>query len=391
MHFQLSTAVNSDNQVRVVHITSAHAPLDVRIFRKECKSLARAGYQVTLIAPSNQNFVSDGVRIRALPVPTGRTRRFTVTVWKAFREALREPADIFHLHDPELLPAGLLLALCGKKVIYDCHENVADDFLNRKWIPRGLRSTCSKLADLGEKLATRGFSGIVVADEQLCMRFRNVSVPTAKVQNYPILEEFPANLAADSSRYSSRLGVSFGGVSTWRAIEPSIHAIGMLPEELQFKLILGGGCDSELLLQRVSQLPGWKRVDYRGQVLRKDMIESLTRAGLALVLYKYKDHGDDLDIRSNRLFEALAAGLPVITSNFSRWRDFVEGTGCGLTVDPDEPAQIARALRYLIEHPHEAREMGRRGADAIRGKYNWHSEEERLLALYARLTNGKDS
>lgn len=377
--------MDRDSETHVLHITSSHLPFDVRIFQKECRSLVGAGFKVTLIVPCIEDSVVDGVRIKALPRASSLAGRVTLTVWKAFRESLRQSADIIHLHDPELLPAGVLLALCGRNVIYDCHENVADDFLNREWIPKGLRKSFSWLADLAERFAVRRLSGVVAADGQLCIRFRDTSVPVVKVENYPILKEFPDSLFDNTSRFSSGTGVNFGGVSAWRAIEPLIHAVGMLPEELRFRLILGGDRDSDELLQRIALLPGWKRVDYRGPVRRKEMLETLSCSALAIVLYKYKDQGDDLDIRSNRLFEALAAGLPVITPNFSRWRQFIERTGCGLSVDPDEPGQIAKALQFLIEHPAKAEEMGRRGAEAVRRQFNWHNEERKLIEFYIQL------
>jgi glycosyltransferase involved in cell wall biosynthesis len=260
--------------------------------------------------------------------------------------------------------------------------------LNREWIPRTLQSSFSKVADLAERFTVRRLSGVVAADGQLGYRFKDTVVPVAIIENYPILEEFPNGLAAHSRIYSSHTGASFGGVSTWTAIEPLVHAIGMLPENLEFELVLGGRHDSEELLQRVAGLPGWSRVDYQGPVQRENMIRTLSRAGFAVVLYKYKDRGDDIDIRSNRFFEALAARLPVITSNFSRWRHFVDDTGCGLAVDPDKPAAIAEAIQFLIEHPEKAEEMGRRGYEVVRRKYSWDSEEAKLLTLYAQLTNG---
>jgi len=372
----------------VVHITSAHEPYDVRIFQKECRSLAKAQYQVTLIAPTSQDSIADGICIKALPTTKSRARRLTITVWKALKEALREPADIFHFHDPELLPAGLILAVTGRRVIYDCHENVAGDFLNREWIPERFRKPFAKFATFAERLAVRWFSGVVVADEQLVMRFRDATIPVVNVGNYPILGEFPQNLNIGASRYSSGIGVNFGGASKLTAIEPLVQAMGMIPKTLPFRLTLGGGCDSDDLLQKVAALPGWQRVDYQGPVQRKEMIEKLSRAAFAVVMYKYKDQGDDLAIRSNRFFEALAAGLPVITSNFSRWRRFVDDTGCGFAVDPDKPTEIATAIQFLIEHPETAEEMGRRGFEVVRKKYSWESEEGKLLALYAQLTNG---
>ena len=74
--------------------------------------------------------------------------------------------------------------------------------------------------------------------------------------------------------------------------------------------------------------------------------------------------------------------LPVVASNFPLYRDVVEIHRCGLTVDPARPQEIARALVYLIEHPHEARQMGANGRRAVLETYNWEKESQKLLQIY---------
>src|SRR6516164_7076964 len=96
---------------RVVHLTSVHPPFDVRIFQKECKSIVRAGYDVTLIASHDRDETRDGIRLKAIPKQSGRFSRMTRGVWSAYREAVRQNADLYHFHDPELIPAGLLLQM----------------------------------------------------------------------------------------------------------------------------------------------------------------------------------------------------------------------------------------------------------------------------------------
>jgi hypothetical protein len=86
-----------------------------------------------------------------------------------------------------------------------------------------------------------------------------------------------------------------------------------------------------------------------------------------------------------KLYEYMCAGLPVIASDFPLWREIVKNAGCGLLVNPKDPREISEAMKYLLTHPQEAEEMGRRGFEAIVERYNWAKEEETLLRFYSKL------
>ena len=138
---------------KVCVLTTVHPPFDTRIFYKQARTLARAGYKVVLIAQHNRDEMVDGVKIVALPKPRNRFARIFGLTWRAFHLALRERAEIYHFHDPELLPIGVLLKIFTRaKVIYDVHEDVPEQILTKHWIPCLLRRPLAGVFNAFEKL-----------------------------------------------------------------------------------------------------------------------------------------------------------------------------------------------------------------------------------------------
>ena len=142
---------NASRQLKIVHMTSVHRPFDVRIFAKECSSLAEHGYDVVLIAVHDHDEMCDGVQIKSIPRPRSQWSRMIFTAWRVVLEALRQGADIYHCHDPELLPWTCLMRLLGRTVVYDMHENVPKDILDKTWLPAWSKPTVSRLVGFGTK------------------------------------------------------------------------------------------------------------------------------------------------------------------------------------------------------------------------------------------------
>lgn len=366
--------------IKVVHLSSVHAPFDVRIFHKECKSLARAGYDVTLIVRHDCDEQVDGVKLKAVPRPKGRLSRMTRTVWQVYREAVRQDADIYHFHDPELIPVGLLLRLKGKTVISDYHEDVPQDIAYKHYLPAWLRWPLGWVAEVFVNNTCRRFSAVVAATTGIGERFQQRGCQTVIiVHNYPILQELvpPPNVSW-TSRASAVAYV--GGVFRQRGIREIVEAIGLVPEGLRARLKVAGSIYPISLRQELVSFTGWARTDYLGVLNRPRVAELLAEVQAGLVLF----HPEPNHIRAepNKLFEYMSASIPVIASDFPLWREIIQKHGCGLVVNPQDPQAIARAIEHILSHPEEAEAMGRRGRHAVESQYNWTSEEAKLLELY---------
>ena len=370
---------------KVVHLTSVHGPLNMRIFHKECKSLAESGYEVVLIAPDQHDRVVEGVQIKAIRKPKSRIIRMTLGAWRVYREAVRQQADLYHFHDPELLSVGLLLRARGAKIIYDIHEDVPGTIAYKFYLPSWLRRILVPVTEWLEDAGAARLSALVVATLPIAERFSAVNHRTVVVNNYPILKEFSASIETPWDRRDIPMTYVGGSLTRVRGIRNVVEAMSLLPESLSPRLSLAGRFTNDGLYEDLLNTPGWDRVDHLGYITRDRVADLLGRTRVGLVVI----HPEPNYIRSRptKLFEYMAAGVPVIASDFPDWREIVDAAGCGLLVPPEDPRAIANAMEYLLTHPEEACEMGRRGRQAVEGLYVWDVEKKTLLELYSSLLN----
>ncbi len=382
---------------KVCILTTVHPTFDTRIFHKEAKTLVQAGYDVTLIVQHDGDTEVEGVRIIALPKPRNRLQRIFGLTWRAFRLALREKADIYHFHDPELLPIGVLLKLFTRgKVIYDVHENVKEQILNKAWLPLWSRKLLSLSYELIEKLSILVIDEVIIAEDSYTKNYQGHKNVTA-IRNYPILSylethtgtRIAADLVMDGDHNFKVTYV--GGVTKLRGALELIESISIVKANGHQGVVLNliGPIMPPALRAELDGLIreyGLKQdVSIPGRIPHDTIYEVLSKSNVGVAILR--PDPNYVESLPTKLFEYMAAGLPVIASNFPLWKEIVEGNECGLTVDPLDPKEIAQAIEYLITHPEEARRMGENGRRAVEEKYNWETEGRKLLQLYEGLTS----
>ena len=363
---------------KICHFTSAHRPDDVRIFLKECTSLANAGYEVFLVAANCTEEIRNGVHIvNAVAPQGGRISRIAKTSRLVYEKALSLDADIYHFHDPELLPYGLKLKRKGKQVIYDAHEDVPRQISGKHWIPWIFRKPIASAVESYEDYVCRRLSFVITSTPAIRERFLKVNPQTMEICNYPLLNEI-SELPAWNARQDEICYV--GGISVIRGIRELLQALDKLDH---VKLNVAGACSPETLRAEIESTSAWDKVNDYGFVDRTTIISILNRSKVGIVtLYPQSNYLESLPIK---MFEYMLAGMPVIASDFPLWKDIVNGNRCGICVDPMDPQQIAAAVQSILADNAGAEEMGRNGRRAVLEKYNWKNEEDKLLKVYEGL------
>jgi glycosyltransferase involved in cell wall biosynthesis len=365
--------------MRIVHLSSAHSRNDMRIFHKQCRSLASRGHDVTLVvADGKGDDDSGGVAVIDVGRPDGRFDR----MWKATRrigeQAIALDAAVYHLHDPELIPLGLKLRRLRKKVVFDSHEDVPKQVRGKAYLGPFAKRVLPGALAFFERYACSRFSGIVAATPCIRDKFLAINRHTVDVNNFPLMGELDIRMAWSDKQDEV---CYVGGISAARGIRETVLACQLL--RTAARVNLAGNFTEPVLEGGVKALRGWDRINQLGYLGRAGVREVLRRSVAGLVtLHPSLNHLESLPVK---MFEYMAAGIPVIASDFPLWRDILERNHCGVCVDPADPAAIAAAIDYFVLNPGAARRMGENGRRAVLEKYNWSIEEKKLCDFYAAL------
>jgi glycosyltransferase involved in cell wall biosynthesis len=349
---------------------------DIRIFYKECMALNDEGFDVHHLVQYHTREQVEGITIH--PLPQNRTRLFRLFVipWLIFFKALRIRASVYQFHDPELIFVGVLLRIAGKKVIYDVHENFPLQVSSKQYLWKPIRMILSKIGKVYEDIGVYLFNAVITATDSIKNRFsENVQHKVEVVKNYVDYNEIQPAI------YTSKPAeiCYVGGISYHRGIDLILKSIS----KQHVKLNLAGIFHDDSYRNELMDYPGWRQTEYWGVLDRNGIqdIYDLSRVGM-LLLRPREGFLDSLPIK---LFEYMAAGIPIIASNFPLWKKIIEENQCGLCIDPFDEEGIQSSIHYLLHNEKAAEEMGRRGRELVMHKYNWNKEKEKLLKTYHQI------
>lgn len=377
---------------RICILSSVHPAKDTRVFYREAKSLSRAGYDVTLIAVHARNEIRDGINIVGLPYNPIRTRPLG---WlRLFRQAIEIDADLYHFHDPELLLVNPFLRLFRRKpTIYDIHE-VNKDFVELKeGIPNWISRPISLAVGIIEPTLASLTSGLIFADDTIAEQFRRVNLPKITLFNFPgddVVKN--GRLASEQVNRKEPIVLHLGGHKKGRGVGLMIDAFeNVLSRVPEAHLLLVGPFVPEWLEEQVRQVIAERQLEHAititGRVPYTEVDMFLRRAAVGWIplqpVAKYQKN------IPTKLFEYMAYGLPVVSSDLNPVRQFLVQDKAGFLVQATDPNAHSEAIVTLLKSPEQARSMGRGGQKQVQAHYNWNSMEERLITLYDQVLRSK--
>jgi len=378
--------------MKICHISTVHNLFDTRIFYKECKSLANAGYEVYLIATHDMEEIIDGVHIIPLPERKGRFYRFFIKDWLALFKAIKLNARVYHFHDPELIFVGLILKFFRKKVIYDVHEDYRTSIPLKGWISFPFRHFIVRLFDFFERIGIRCFDRIIFAEEYYKNLYFVPEENSIDLLNYPIVGS--ATVRNDASimilRKNAFKLIYSGNISKDRGIYNIINSFIVLSKiRMDVDLYLIGYTPSDVF-NYIDDIIVKEKLTERvlivgeNEYIKREIIDSYYEyMDISIALIPPDPHYYNKLL--TKFYEYMQYGLPIVASDFPVWEEFLCNNQCGITVNPMDPVNVAETIIYLLENSDERRKMGGNGRQSVMKRYNWKTESNKLINLYKEL------
>lgn len=361
--------------VKVCHVTSSHDTNDVRIFKKECVSLASHGFDVYLVGPGESR-IDNGVNVYGTKyMPEARIGRFLIQPWKVYREARDLKCDIYHLHDPELVPYIPFFKKRGK-VIFDSHENILGDDYDREWIWKPIQKVVAILLNAFFKCNLKKVDSVISVSPHIVENLKLVNDSVYMVTNYP-----ENNSAIEFTNADKKYDLCFtGAINDMWNIEKVFDILDDIPN---VTFVLCGPASREYI-ERLKKHESWKRVDYRGVVSHQEAkkIQNISRIGLAIASKYSGTNWGYGTLGNTKLFEYMLAGLPAICTDFALWNYIISKHPCGICVNPDNKNEIKKTILDLLESNDRRKSMSKVGKKAAESEYNWETQAQILFEIY---------
>ncbi len=364
-------------------LTSAHTPFDTRIFHKQARTLQRAGYDVTLVAHHHHDEIRNEIQITAIQPTTSHLNRF-LNLSKIYQVARKTKADIFHFHDPGLLPIGTALsARTDAAVIYDCHEPYEISFQHYDFPPDLFNPFFGRLYPHIQSGFCRSFDAIVAATKWIQQDLQKLGH-----NNVHLIRNFPTtqNIVFESrpvERTHEFILVYVGGLTQNRGLKKMIETLDHLRNMgVDAGLwLLGGFSDNKKEKQAHNKVQAHNlanHVRFFGHVDHERVFSYLAAAdvGLALLDPEFYNFGVP-----TKVFEYMFSSIPVVASDTVANAEYLPER-CGSLVPYDQPERIATTLMVLKKNKERRRAMGKEGREIVKQKYSWEIEQTHLLNLY---------
>lgn len=370
--------------MKICHVTTAHDRYDDRIFQKECISLTKE-YEVHLVV--NDNFkdeIREGVHIHSMNISFRNRVERICSIKKVLKCLLTINAEVYHLHDPELLLIATQLIKQNKKVIFDSHEYYYEQIKTKEYIPAIFRNIIAALYKQYETHVCKRINGVISIcplrreDGSIYNPFQGRCKLHQYIANYPIYRESENHIRNGNEVFKICYA---GGLTHERGITYLIDAC----YEANCKLILAGTFSSTEYQHELEKKESYICVDYRGQCTSEEVFDIYKEASVGASTLLDSGQYFKIETFPVKVYEYFQMNLPVLISAYPYAIEMNEQYKFGITVNPEDIGDMSRAITILKNNSTLCSNLGRGGNDLYTGKLNWKQESKKMLIFYKKI------
>lgn len=369
---------------KICHIISGYHRTDARVFQRQCKSLFIAGFDVSLLTNDGEpQETIDGMVVYSCKKHFSNRLMTLFFAYQQFKsEALEINADIYVLHSPELIPLAFKLQKHGKKIVYDAHEDLPQHILEKEWIPKFFKKPLSKVVEFYMNRKLSSFDYIITPHHHVLEKLKKINKNSDLITNFPIINNSEKHLFNEFSKRDNNICYT-GTVYRYSNQECILNALTNI-EKVNYQI---AGFMDEFLHNKLSKHKSFNKINYWGRIPWNELNDFYNKSIIGVVIYDYKlnlgwkrgSYG------TNKLFEYMEAGLPIICTDYVLWKNIVDKYDCGIYVQPNNSIQVENAIKKLLGNKSLAYKMGQNGRNAVLSEFNWSSQEKILLKIFNQI------
>jgi len=374
--------------MKVIHITSMHEFDDDRIFQRACLGLADEGINVGLIAQyeSKKPILIEGVNIYPLRARKGIKRRL-FSSFQAMRIAFKNKADIYHFHDPDLIPFMLILSLFGRRnVVYDIHELYRVRFSQWKFIPNKFKNFFANAYQRTEHLCIKGMSGFTLPSQSMQkLWYKKLNKPYAVVRNIHLLSKI-SKFNLDKVKKDKNFIIYTSGLNSPDRRNINImKAFSLLYKKYDnIKLVFGGMYRPEGYKKKLEDLAKKldivDRFEMQGFLPYEEQFLRTSQVSLGLVLLEPNEK--NYIATSNRMYEYMFCKIPIICEALPEPISVIDNVSCGYYLNSENIEELANKIEQIYLNPKEAEKLGEKGHNAVVKEFHYEKDLVGLINLY---------
>lgn len=364
--------------MKITHLTSVHPRYDTRIFHKHSVFAAASGYNVSILV--NDSYHNEKIKnveiVSTNWIFQSKIKRVIFSVFLFPFKALSMESKLYIIHDPELIPCGIILKLFKKKVIYDIHEDYYLIHFNKStFFTLVFGAFYRMLSDLFIRLV----DGVFVVNDRLVLQYSPIAKRLVLVPNFPIIDKVQP-ISKQLNNGNIKIIFAGGITEDW-----NVSLISKIISSLEDVELHIAGKKSYYLESILAN--EYSNLIYHGNLMYDEVLNLMNQMDIGVAFSSSIQLQGEGSIGNTKVFEYLSSGLAVIVNDNKVWREIIKDNNLGFVLEHIED------IRLVIERIKDNRiylqEMKHNAKIIITERYNWNKSFLDVVEMYEDITLGK--